>query len=572
MNGDAVMDALKKGRHDVFISYSTKNKNVADAVVADFEQNGIKCWYAPRDILPGEEWVTAITNALEGSKALVLIFTEESNNSRQVMNEIAVAFNAGLTIVPFKLTNDQMSSELEYYLTRVHWLDAVSKPLKKNIQALREYIEVIISAENGAAPVRSGSEEKNTSAGKKEKRFLVPGIILVAVLLVVLIFAGIRGYRIVERNKELKVFGQALGLYYDGTAGFENSESAREAFEAISDSYPDKYYYLGMIGERGYDYEAALENYKIGIDKGSRLSLLGMGNLYLNGYAVTRDVVKAKEYFDNALSAGCLEANYYEALMCEEGFVSTEGADHKKAIEYLSVLTEGDDPMTNGRTDVDLEIVAKAFVLLGDIYGSGNAGPDKDIDDATKCYSNALSRCYLLESVVYGHTGDLCFAEGQYDKALVWYENGVEMNDRYAMKQLGDMYYDGTGTEMDEEKAIEYYLKASDYSFDASGLAFYDGYRGGVSDGEMLNRIGLYYFYEAEYENAAFFFMESADRFENVYAMANAAMAFENMMDWENAFKWYSKAIDAGHEDADKYGRRIQIMIDDGLVSGDVLL
>ena len=138
------MDALKKGRHDVFISYSTKNKNVADAVVADFEQNGIKCWYAPRDILPGEEWVTAITNALEGSKALVLIFTEESNNSRQVMNEIAVAFNAGLTIVPFKLTNDQMSSELEYYLTRVHWLDAVSKPLKKNIQALREYIEVII--------------------------------------------------------------------------------------------------------------------------------------------------------------------------------------------------------------------------------------------------------------------------------------------------------------------------------------------------------------------------------------------------------------------------------------------
>ena len=46
--------------HDVFISYSTKNKNVADAVVANFEQHGIKCWYAPRDILPGEEWVSAI--------------------------------------------------------------------------------------------------------------------------------------------------------------------------------------------------------------------------------------------------------------------------------------------------------------------------------------------------------------------------------------------------------------------------------------------------------------------------------------------------------------------------------
>ena len=124
--------------HDVFISYSSKNKNIADAVVSEFEQNGIRCWYAPRDIRPGEEWVTAITGALEKAKVLVLIYTDESNSSRQVMNEVAVAFNAGLTIVPFRLSDEQMSSELEYYLTRVHWLDAVSKPLRKNIIALRE--------------------------------------------------------------------------------------------------------------------------------------------------------------------------------------------------------------------------------------------------------------------------------------------------------------------------------------------------------------------------------------------------------------------------------------------------
>ncbi len=146
--------------HDVFISYSSKNKNVADAIVSDFEQNGIRCWYAPRDIRPGEEWVTAITKALECSKALVLIYTEDSNTSRQVMNEIAVAFNAGITIVPFKLTDEQMSSELEYYLTRVHWLDALSKPLKKNIVSLREYIDIIISTPNGSAPVHTKSADE----------------------------------------------------------------------------------------------------------------------------------------------------------------------------------------------------------------------------------------------------------------------------------------------------------------------------------------------------------------------------------------------------------------------------
>ncbi|MCR4813467.1 MAG: toll/interleukin-1 receptor domain-containing protein [Lachnospiraceae bacterium] len=161
------MSETNKVKHDVFISYSTKNKNVADAVVADFEQNGIKCWYAPRDILPGEEWVKAVTNALEQSKTLVLIYTDESNNSEQVKNEIAVAFNCGLTIVPFRLSEEQMSSELEYYLTRVHWLDALSKPLKKNIVALREYIEVIIRTPNGALP---GADREELKKEKEKER------------------------------------------------------------------------------------------------------------------------------------------------------------------------------------------------------------------------------------------------------------------------------------------------------------------------------------------------------------------------------------------------------------------
>ena len=69
--------ASENDKLDVFISYSTKNKNVADAVVANFEHNGIKCWYAPRDIMPGKEWVSAIKEGLHDAKVFVLIFTAE---------------------------------------------------------------------------------------------------------------------------------------------------------------------------------------------------------------------------------------------------------------------------------------------------------------------------------------------------------------------------------------------------------------------------------------------------------------------------------------------------------------
>ena len=42
--------------HEVFISYSSKDKTVADAACSVLENKGIRCWVAPRDIVAGVEW------------------------------------------------------------------------------------------------------------------------------------------------------------------------------------------------------------------------------------------------------------------------------------------------------------------------------------------------------------------------------------------------------------------------------------------------------------------------------------------------------------------------------------
>ncbi|WP_179468215.1 TIR domain-containing protein [Mycolicibacterium vinylchloridicum] len=41
--------------HDVFISHSSLDEPAADAVCAELEARGIRCWTAPRDIRPPEE-------------------------------------------------------------------------------------------------------------------------------------------------------------------------------------------------------------------------------------------------------------------------------------------------------------------------------------------------------------------------------------------------------------------------------------------------------------------------------------------------------------------------------------
>ncbi len=100
--------------HDVFISHSAKDKTIADAVCATLEARAIRCWIAPRDILPGHDWDTAIISAIKSSKVMVLVFPAHSNESAQVHREVKAAFSKGVTVVPLRLDDVALREKLEY--------------------------------------------------------------------------------------------------------------------------------------------------------------------------------------------------------------------------------------------------------------------------------------------------------------------------------------------------------------------------------------------------------------------------------------------------------------------------
>lgn len=58
----------------VFLSYSSKDEDFAKKLVNDIEKRGLKCWMSCRDILPGEDYQSAIVNAMERSVAMLLLF------------------------------------------------------------------------------------------------------------------------------------------------------------------------------------------------------------------------------------------------------------------------------------------------------------------------------------------------------------------------------------------------------------------------------------------------------------------------------------------------------------------
>ena len=75
------------GQH-VFISYSNHDKSVADAVCAALENRKVRCWVAPRDVMPGVSYADALIDGLNQSHLLILVFSSNSNTSSQVMREV----------------------------------------------------------------------------------------------------------------------------------------------------------------------------------------------------------------------------------------------------------------------------------------------------------------------------------------------------------------------------------------------------------------------------------------------------------------------------------------------------
>jgi len=136
--------------HDVFVSYSSKDKPVADAVVAGLEGKGIRCWIAPRDVTPGTSWGEAIVDAIEASRVMVVILSGNSNQSRQVVREVERAVASGVVIIPFRIENIDPTGAMAYFLSTEHWLDAMTPPLERHVEKLGTTIQLFLSGEDAS--------------------------------------------------------------------------------------------------------------------------------------------------------------------------------------------------------------------------------------------------------------------------------------------------------------------------------------------------------------------------------------------------------------------------------------
>jgi hypothetical protein len=158
---------------DIFISYSAKDKAVADAVVSTHEKVGIRCWYAPRDIPPGADWGDAIIQAIEQCSLMILIFSGNADQSQRVLDELNYSISEGKPILPFRVEDLEPTGAMRLHLSSRHWLDAYHPSWEAHIERLIESVSLNLGASYETVQI---SEAKPAVGEGKEKRFKIPSL------------------------------------------------------------------------------------------------------------------------------------------------------------------------------------------------------------------------------------------------------------------------------------------------------------------------------------------------------------------------------------------------------------
>jgi TPR repeat protein len=497
--------------HDVFISYSSKDKTTGDAVCAMLESEGIRCWIAPRDVTPSMEWSECIIDAIQECRIMVLVFTTSSNESPQIHREIERAVNHGVAVLPFRTEDILPDKALEYFIGDVHWLDALTVPLEAHLKNLAETVKMLLAKMPPVLPMTGTAPSPGQVAETAAKPF--------------------------APNAEIQTADPSLNR---AAEDFTRSEFAKAATpNPVHAEIPPQQRRM----EPAPVYVAPAAATTRAEIPPARTKLLGVvvaGVLIIivGAYFVLRNSGTSKPQVSSA-PANNAGGNIPQAANATP---QTPTSAPTSAAVPAATANGSTDWTTQSRDSVEAAAKSgkpEAEYEMGDRYYSGRDGGSTDNDEALKWFHAAAAHGSAKAQNQLGNI----YSSGRdvaqdFPQAFAWYNKAAEQGLPEAQTSLGFMYDNGEGVAKNSELADAWFRKAAEQGF-APGqydlaLAYEEG------KGVPQN-----------YQEASEWYRKAAEQ-DNINAITNLGFLYENgrgvPKDYAQSMAWYRKA--AGHGNA----------------------
>jgi hypothetical protein len=142
----------------VFISYSSKDAKIAHAICDALEARGHACWMASRDVHPGENYQGAIVRAIGDAGVMVMVFSNNANNSDEIKKELSLASQSKLGVIPVRSEDVLPSEDFRYELATRQWID-LFHDWERAMEQLGHQIDHAIPRGGKPAPARTVAQK-----------------------------------------------------------------------------------------------------------------------------------------------------------------------------------------------------------------------------------------------------------------------------------------------------------------------------------------------------------------------------------------------------------------------------
>ena len=148
-----------------FLSYSRANKDFAVKLARELKSEGFAIWLDQLDIPPGSRWDVEVEKALTECEIFMIIITQASIVSDNVLDEIGYAIDNGKRFLPVLLEKCNVPLRLR----RFQYVDFTNKSFDEGVESAKELLRNLISQptvpqKNPADSLQSTSDQKQKDA------------------------------------------------------------------------------------------------------------------------------------------------------------------------------------------------------------------------------------------------------------------------------------------------------------------------------------------------------------------------------------------------------------------------
>jgi adenylate cyclase len=221
----------------VFISYASQDVAIANVLVEALESADLRCWIAPRNVVPGSLYADEIVGAINAAQAVVLVLSKHAIGSPHVGKEIERASSKRRRIFALRTDSAPLTRAFEYFLSESQWIDlghgGTDAATDKLVEAVGRHLSV--AQELRVQPTAQDGQPSKRRLAKKW--MLAGGVAIVSLAL---------SYLVIDHFRRAR--GDATSANVAGASIGERS-IAILPFTDLSENHDQEYFADGLSEE-----------------------------------------------------------------------------------------------------------------------------------------------------------------------------------------------------------------------------------------------------------------------------------------------------------------------------------